>query len=214
MSLLSQAMTYYPYVFHPTTLVGVGTLLLIHHEWARQDADRETLRRRVAAFLGAGLLALVPTVTFFVVTGANPIESTQGNGWTMDALVASGLFIAAGVTWYLWNRFEWGELVPGMMVALAAVTVPYIGLSPVWNVSGHVLVSLMPALYLTLVDRKFWPLLLVPAVMVPNRLYLEAHTLSQVVGALVIGTVFTVAVYRWRVDAAARSERASVTVAE
>ena len=209
MSLLSDAMTYYPYVFHPITLLGVGTLLAIHYEWAQQGADRSALRRRVAGFLGAGVLALVPTVTFFVVTGANPIESTQGNSWVMDTLVASGVLIVAAVTWLVWRRFEWGDLVPGMMLTLAVVTVPYIGLSPVWNVSGHVILSLMPALYLTLIDRKFWPLLAIPAVMVPNRLYVDAHTLPQVIGALVIAGAITVGIYWWRAGGSLRpaSER-------
>ncbi|ESP88682.1 phosphatase PAP2 family protein [Candidatus Halobonum tyrrellensis] len=204
MSLLSDAMTYYPYVFHPITLVGAGSLLLLHYEWALQHADRAALKRRVAAFVGAGALALLPTVAFFVVTGANPVESTQGNSWVMDSLVASGLLIVASTTWLLWRRFEWGDLLPGMMVALAAVTVPYVGLSPVWNVSGHVTLSLLPALYLTLVDRKFWPLLVVPVVMVPNRLYLDAHTPAQAVGAFLLTGAVTVAVYWWQVGGTLR----------
>lgn len=79
MGLLSQAMTYCPYVFHPVTLVGGSVLLLIRYEWGRQRADRSALWRRVAAFLGAGLLALVPTVAYFVITGAAVIQSTKGN---------------------------------------------------------------------------------------------------------------------------------------
>jgi hypothetical protein len=62
MGLFSQAMWYFPYVVHPITVLGVGIILLIHREWARQDASEAALKRRVGAFLGAGLLALVPTV--------------------------------------------------------------------------------------------------------------------------------------------------------
>ena len=197
MSPIDQAMTYYPYVFHPITVLGVGILLLVHHEWARQGLDRAALWRRVGSFLGAGLLGLVPTVAYFLASGANPIQATQGNGWTMDALVASGLFIAATITWFVWRRFDWGQLVPGMMVVILASTVPYAALSPVWNVSGHVIISLVPALYLTLVDRKFWPLLLVPVVMVPNRVYLDAHTWAQSVGAFLVAAAITLGLY-WR----------------
>ena len=144
MGLIYQVMQYYPYVFHPITVLGIGLLVLIHHEWVRQNADRSALWSRIKGFLGSGLLSLIPTVAFFLITGQNPVEATQGNSWQMDALVASGLFIAASITWYLWQRFDWGSIVPGAMETLVAVTIPYIALSPVWNVSGHVIISLMP----------------------------------------------------------------------
>ncbi|NHN47942.1 phosphatase PAP2 family protein [Halostella sp. JP-L12] len=207
MSLLSQAMTYYPYVFHPITVVGGSVLLLIRYEWARRSDDRSSLRRRVVAFLGAGLLALVPTVTYFAVTGAAVIRSTMGNAWVMDALVASGLFIAAAATWGAWRRFDWGELVPGLMTVVAVVAVPYVALSPFWNVSGHVLIALAPTLFLTLVDRSYWPLLVVPVVMVPNRIYLDAHTWAQSIGGFVLAATVTAGIYRLRTGGSPGSDR-------
>lgn len=119
---------------------------------------------------------------------------TRGNAWQVDALVASGLLVAAGVSWWLWRRYEWGSLVPDAMVALAAVTLPYIALSPFWNVSGHVIMALMPALFLTLVDRRFWPLLAVPVSMVPNRVFLSAHTWAQSIGGFLIAAAVVVGV--------------------
>lgn len=210
MRLLTRAMTYYPYVFHPITMIGGGTLLLIRHEWARQDAARSALWRRVGVIFGAGLLALVPTVGYFAVTGASVVESTMGNSWVMDALVGVGFAIAGGTTWYLWRRFAWGELVPGAMVVLLAVTVPYVALSPFWNVSGHVISALLPALYLTLVDRTYWPLLSVPAVMVPNRVFLEAHTWPQVIGGALIAAAVTTGFY-WRQNDASLRPHPEVT---
>ena len=195
MSVLETAMRYYPYVFHPVTVLGVGILLLVHHEWARQDVDRSALWRRVGGFLGAGVLSLAPTAAYVLATGKRPLAVTHGNKWQVDALVASGIFVAAGVTWWLWHRYDWGDLVPGAMQALVLVTVPYAALSPFWNVSGHVVVSLMPTLYLTLVDRKFWPTLAIPTVMVYNRVYLNEHTLAQSVGALVLTVVLVVGLY-------------------
>jgi membrane-associated phospholipid phosphatase len=212
MSALSQAMEYYPYVFHPITVLGAGILLLVHYEWARQDADRSALWRHVGGFLGAGALALVPTVAYFLVTGADPVQSTIGNSWAMDALVASGLFIAAAATWYLWRRFEWGDLVPGAMVTLAVVTVPYAVLSPLWNVSGHVIVSLMPTLYLALVDRKFWPLLVVPVVMVWNRIYLGAHTPAQAVAGFLVAGGITLGLYWVQTGGSLRPRPESTTL--
>ncbi|WP_433633147.1 phosphoesterase [Halomicrococcus sp. NG-SE-24] len=196
MSLLMRAMTYYPYVFHPAVLVGGGFVLTIHYEWSRQNVGRSMLWRRVGAFLLAGVLSLAPTAAYSLVTGTPPAKLTQGNAWQVDALVASGLFVAVGVTWYLWRRFGWGELVPRAAEILAAVTVPYALLSPFWNVSGHVLLSVMPTLYLALVDRKFWPLLVVPVVMVPNRVLVDAHTWAQAIGAFLLATVIVVTLHR------------------
>jgi membrane-associated phospholipid phosphatase len=195
MGPFSRAMELYPYAVHPITVLGVGILALVHHEWARQGADAATLWRRVAGFLAAGLLSLAPTAAYFLVTGEGVVEATQGNAFVMDALVGSGLLVAAGLTWGLWRRFEWGSLVPGAMEAVAAVAVPYVALSAVWNVSGHVIVALVATLYLTLVDRKFWPTLVAPAVMVPNRIYLGAHTWAQTVGGVVVAGVVVGGIY-------------------
>lgn len=203
-------MTYYPYVFHPITVIGGCVLLLVHHEWARQGAERSALWRRVGAFLAAGLLALVPTAAYFAVAGAGVVQSTMGNSWVMDALVASGFVIAGVTTWYLWRRSDWGEFVPGAMVVLLAVTVPYAALSPFWNISGHVISSLMPVLYLTLVARKFWPLLAIPLVMVPNRIVLDAHTWSQSIGGFLVAAVITVGLY-WRQNDASLRPHPDVT---
>ena len=197
MSAFARAMELYPYVFHPTTVLGAGVLLLIYHEWDRQGLDRAALWPRVGSFLGAGVLALVPTVAYFLVTGADPVQSTKGAGWTMDALVAGGLVVAAAGTWVVWRRNDWGPLVPGLMVVVLVATAPYAALSPFWDVSGHVLIALVPTLYLTLVDRTFWPLLAVPVVMVPNRVYLGAHTLPQAVAGFLLGAAVTLGLY-WR----------------
>lgn len=211
MGPFSTVMAYYPYVFHPITVLGVGFLVLIYYEWDRQGGDRAALYRRAGAFLGAGLLALVPSAVYFLGPGESVVEATQGNAWQVDALVASGLLIAAGITWYVWRRYELGHLVAGAMVALTGVTVPYAVLSPFWNVSGHVIISLMPTLYLALVDRRFWPLLVVPAIMVPNRIVLDAHTWPQALWAIPFTALVVTVVYWETVDGAARRAREAAT---
>jgi hypothetical protein len=138
------------------------------------------------ALLLVGTLSLLPTFAYMRLTGQGPVETMQGNAWQVDFLVGGGMALVAAVLWLLWRRGDWGTVVPGAMEALVAVTVPYVALSPFWNVSGHVIFSVMSTLYLVLVDRRFWPLLLVPAVMVPNRVYLDAHTWAQAIGALLM----------------------------
>lgn len=195
---VQQVMAYYPYVFHPGVVVGGGLLLLIFLEWRRQGG-RGVPWRRLGTVAGAGLLSLVPTAAYMLVTGQGPFETMQGNVWEVDALVGSGMLVVAAVVWTVWRRRSWGPLVPVAMEALALVTLPYVLLSPVWNVSGHVVFALMPTLYLTLLARRFAPLLAIPIVMVPNRLYLETHTVDQVVGAFLMTTVLVGWVYyrRW-----------------
>lgn len=201
MGPLRTAMEVFPYVFHPITVVGVGIIVLIYLEWDGQDADRSMLWRRVGGFLGAGVLSLSPTAAYSLYAGSGLFELTKGNAWQVDALVASGLIIAAGVSWWLWHRYGWGSLIPDAMEVLVAVTVPYILLSPFWNVSGHVILALMPALFLTLVDRRFWPALAIPLVMVPNRVYLDAHTWAQSVGGLLIAVTVVLMVRQFQVEA-------------
>ena len=211
MSSLSTAMEYYPYVFHPAVMIGLGALLIIHYEWTRQGTDRSSLWRRIGGFLSGGVLSLLPTAAYMLVTGQGPMETMSGNAWQVDALVAGGIAIAASVTWFLWWRYDWGSLVPTFMQALITVTVPYIALSPVWNFSGHVAMALMPMLFLVLVDRKFWPLLAIPLVMVPNRIYVDAHTWAQAIGAFVITGALVVGVYYLRNDGSLRPISAEST---
>jgi membrane-associated phospholipid phosphatase len=199
-------MRLYPYVFHPSLMVGAGALVLIYYEWARREADRSALGHRLGAFLGAGILSLLPTLVYAAATGQSLGEVTKGNVWQVDALVAGGVFFTAGVSWYLWHRYDWGSLVPGYFEALVAATVPYIALSPFWNFSGHVTMALMPTLYLTLVDRKFWPTLAVPVVMIPNRVYLGAHDWSESVVAFLVVSAVVVAVFWYQTSGEFRVE--------
>ena len=198
-------MKYFPFVFHPVILVGGGLLLLIHTEWRRQDAGRDHLRKRLGVFAIVGILSVLPAAAYMLVTGQGPMETMQGNVWQVDAIVASGLAVVAGAMWVVWTRYEWGHIVPRSAVALAAVTVPYLGLSPFWNVSGHVILAVVSTLSLVLVKRRFWPLLVVPAVMVVNRPYVDAHTWGQSIGALLIATAIVVAVFRLWPDVAETS---------
>ena len=211
MNVVYQAAAYYPYVFHPITLVCLGMVLLIYHEWARHGADRAALYRRLGVFVAAGVLSLVPSGAYILVTGQGPVAVTQGNSWQVDALVASGLFVVAGTLWAAWRRYDWGALVPGGAAALALVTVPYIGLSPVWNVSGHVILSLWGPLYLTLVNRKFWPLMVVPVLMVPDRVIVNAHTWQQSIGAFLLAGALVTGLYYAQTGGSFKQEMGTAT---
>lgn len=208
MSLVSQLMSIYPYLFTPSVVIGLGFLLLIREEWSRRRADRSTLWTRVGTFLVAGACSLLPTAAFALATGQGPARIMQGNGWQVDSLIASGIAITAVVLWVAWRRHEWGTIVPRGVQTLVLVTIPYIALSPVWNVSGHVIFSVMPTLYLTLVARKYWPLLVIPVVMVPNRVYVDAHTLPQAIGGFLLAVTLVVGFYWYRTGSLQDAPRA------
>ncbi|ELZ24883.1 hypothetical protein C475_11620 [Halosimplex carlsbadense 2-9-1] len=209
MSVLERAIGLYGYVFHPITVLGVGSLLLIHREWRDEGADRAALGRRVGAFLGAGALALVPTAAFFVLFRGGLARAVGGSSWRLDEVVATGVLIAAGVTWFVWRRYEWGPVVPGAMVTFATVTVPYALLAPVWDISGHVIYALAPTLYLALVDRRYAPLLVVPVLMVPTRVWVEAHTWAQSVAGFAVAAAITIGLYRVRTRSSDRQATGS-----
>ncbi|WP_415382219.1 phosphoesterase [Halosimplex sp. TS25] len=204
---LQRANELYPYVFHPSSVLALGILLLIHYEWREQSADRSALWPRVGAFIGAGVLGFVPTAAFFFVGRSGLSSALGGSSWQLDEMVASGVLIAAGTTWYLWKRYDWGAVVPDAMVTLAAVTVPYALLSPFWDISGHVIFALAPTLYLALLDRRYLPLLAIPVLMVPNRVAVNAHTLAQSVAGFVVAAVITAGLYYLRTRP--RAERSS-----
>jgi uncharacterized membrane protein len=65
-----------------------------------------------------------------------------------------------------------------------------------WNISGHVLFTLVPTLYLSLVDRRYLPLLVIPLVMIPNRPMVSRHTLEQSFGSVALGVVCLVVVVK------------------
>ncbi|MFC7196050.1 phosphatase PAP2 family protein [Halosimplex aquaticum] len=100
-----------------------------------------------------------------------------------------------------------GEIIPDAMVTLAVVIAPYALLSPFWDISGHVLIALAPLLYLSLLDRRYVPLLAIPVLMVPNRVAVNAHTWAQSIAGFVVAAVITVGLYYLR--ARSRADRSS-----
>lgn len=193
--LLTVFMKYYAIVFHPLAFLFAVSLLIIRYEGNRQDVDWPSLWTRVLTFVGITTLALIPDVIYvlFFTPGTNMI--LLGNSWQIDFLTGLSLFIAASIAYYTWHINRWGPVFEGAVVILAVVAVPHVLISPFWNFSGHVAFSMMPALYVTLVDRKFWPLLIVPTLMVANRPLLGAHTWSQSVAAYIVAGVLTYATY-------------------
>jgi hypothetical protein len=128
--------------------------------------------------------------------------------WGPDAVGSAGLAVGVLVIWLGWRLGDWGPLVPEFCLLLVAVTVPHLVVTPLWDVSTHVLYAAVPAGYATLVDRRFAPLAVVALGMVFARPLAGAHTWPQAVGGLVLAAAFlAAAAVRREPTATARGER-------
>lgn len=193
--LLMEFMKYYAIVFHPLVFLFVVSLVMIRYEWNRQDVGWPLLWTRMLAFVGITALALIPDVIYILFFTPNTNMILLGNSWEVDLLTGLSLFIAASLAYYTWHINQWGPVLERAVVILAVVAVPHVLISPFWNFSGHVAFSMMPAFYVTLVDKKFWPLLIIPTIMVANRPLVGAHTWTQSITAYIVAGVLTYAIY-------------------
>lgn len=207
MDWVLEFMRVYRYVFHPLAFLFATWLLLVYYEWNGESDDLRNLAVRVGAVVAIGLAALIPTGVYLLVTDQAARAAVAGNDWPVDLATASGLVIAGGLAWVVWSATGWGSATKGAAVAIVVTAVPYAPLSVVWNVSGHVAFSTVPALYLASLDRKFAPLLVVPLLMVPNRPLLGMHTWPQAIGGLLLGVAGVLLARRlgWNVRRAAET---------
>ena len=187
MGLLERAMDVYRYLFHPLVVIAVTVLVVAACEWRRDGGSWRALAARFGAVGVATALALVPVGGLVLLAGRRAVG--DANVWYVDLSTAAGLCLASAVAWAIWSRRDWGRAVPGALAALVVTAVPFAALSLAWNVSGHVAFTAVPTLYLALLDRRFWPTLSIPVVMVANRPIVGAHTWPQSVGGLALGVL-------------------------
>jgi membrane-associated phospholipid phosphatase len=165
-------MDVYAEVFSPEFFMLAVGLLLLGHEWRASGRDWQHLGARLGVFFGCWLVAMAIYKSFPMAI-ADPLE------WHEDVFAAAGMVIGLGLIAVVWQRASWGRILPGIFSLVVVQTVPYVLVSPFWNVSGHVAFTALPAFYATLVDRRYAVLLLVPLVMIANRSIVDAHTWLQ-----------------------------------
>lgn len=188
--MLSDLARTYSAVFAPEFFVLLCSLLLLGHEWRRsRDASLAGLGARV------GTLALAWGVAFAIYEGA-PLLVGPLPEWGPDAAGSAGLAAGFLLLWAVWRAADWGPLFPPFATLLLAVTVPHLLVTPVWDVSSHVLYAAVPAGYLALVARRYAVLLVVPAGMVLARPLAGAHTWPQSVGGALLALAFLAAAAR------------------
>lgn len=171
----------YSAVFAPELFVLLCGLTAVCYEWWRST-------RRSWAGIAAriAVLGLGWAVAFAVYQGA-PRLLAAAPAWTTDATGSVGLGVGLSVVWGWWRRADWGAIVPDYALVLVAVTVPHFLITPLWDVSSHVLYAVVPAGFLALVDRRAAPLVLVALGMVVARPLAGAHTWGESLGGLALG---------------------------
>jgi membrane-associated phospholipid phosphatase len=182
-------MDVYAAVFSPEYFMLMVGLLFLVHEWRASGRDWGNLGARLGVFFGCWLVAMAIYQSFPIVI-ADPLE------WHEDVFAAAGMLLGLGLIAAVWQRASWGRILPGIFPLVVVQAVPYVLLSPFWNVSGHVAFTALPAVYATLVDRRYAVLLLVPLVMIANRPIVNAHTWLQSVAGFALAVLALVVATR------------------
>lgn len=175
--------------FAPELFVLVTTLLLMVYETGvRNDGwDARGLGARLGTVLVAWALA------FAVYQGGPALVSGPVPGGE-DFFASVGLIVGFAAIWTAWRRWAFGPLVPTYCLLLVATSAVHVVVVPVWDISSHVVYAAVPVGYLTTVDRRFAPLAAIPLALVWSRLVLDAHTIGQSVGGVVLAVALVAGV--------------------
>ncbi len=189
--MLDAAAHAYSEAFAPELFLFLCGLLVVWYEWRRRpERSPAGLAARVGV-LGAGW-----GVAFAVYEGLPRIAGSIPGGTDVTGSVGLGVGLLA--IWGVWRVREWGDLVPAFAAVLVAATVPHLLITPVWNLSSHVLYAATPVGFLLWVDERFAPLAVVPVGMVFSRPLAGAHTWAQSVAGFLLAAAVLLAFYRRR----------------
>jgi hypothetical protein len=189
--MLTDLAQMYSEVFAPEFFVLICSLLVISYEWRADTAHS-------LAGLGVrvGVLGLGWVVAFAIYQGV-PRMVGELPKWGMDFTGSAGLGVGILLIWFVWRRRDWGDLVPAFSLLLVAVTVPHLLITPIWDISSHVIYAVVPAGYLLVVDARFAPVAVVAVGMVAARPLAGAHTWLQSIAGLLLSVVVLVGLVRF-----------------
>ncbi|WP_336134718.1 hypothetical protein [Natronomonas amylolytica] len=189
--MLTDVARTYSEVFAPEFFVLLCSLLVISYEWRAESG-------RSLAGLGGrvGVLGFGWVVAFAIYQGV-PRMVGELPEWGPDFTGSAGLGVGILLIWFVWRRREWGDHVPAFSLLLVAVTVPHLLITPVWDVSSHVIYAVVPAGYLLVVNARFAPVAVVAVGMVVARPLAGAHTWLQSIAGLLLSVVVLVGLVRF-----------------
>lgn len=171
----------YSTVFDPALFVLLCGLLLFGHEW-RHGRGRSTrdLGVRLAVLSAGWLLGVAVYKGVPLLVGPVP-------KWIADTLGTMGLVVGFGLIGAVWHLRDWGGPMPAFVALLLAISVPHVLITPFWDISSHVLYTVVPAGALVGLDRRYLLLAIVPVGMVFARPLAGVHTWPQVVAGFALG---------------------------
>lgn len=169
-------------VFAPELFVLLTTVLLTGYELQRREWSWTGLTGRGVVIVVSYMLA------FAVYQGVPSVISVQVPGGD-DFFASTGLITGFAVIWFAWVRRSWGELIPMYSAVIVATSVVHLVVVPLWDVSSHVVYAAVSAGFLTVADRRFAVVLLVPLGLVWSRVAVEAHSMMESVGGVVFAAV-------------------------
>lgn len=170
--------------FSPEYFVLACTLVLLGTELR---PDHRTRRRTLLARLG---VVGVAWGCAFAIYRSTPLFFEQVPTWGTDLIGGLGLAFGFLLIRSAWRARGWGPLVPEFSVLLLSITLVHSVVTPFWDISSHVLYTTVSAGYLSVVERRFGPLLIVPVGMVASRPLVGAHTWLQSVTGFVVAALF------------------------
>ena len=182
-------MEIYDDAFSPLYYMLLCALLVVYYDSKKTGKTKEAILVTIVAYL-IGISTY--SIWFFVKKPSTP-------QWIEDLLAVSGLSLAMIIGYYAVRRKIYDGLVKLGLLILVALTIPYAVISVFWNISGHVAYTTAPTLFLARIDRKFYPLVAVPLLMVVNRPIVGAHSWSESVAGFVLAaavTIFVTSKYR------------------
>lgn len=185
---LYQFMDIYDDVFNPIYFMMLCALVVIYYDSKKTGK----LLQAVAVTIGAYLIAYATySIWYFIQPAPQYIE---------DFLAVSGLFLAIMIAMLGMIKGIYDGIVMKAIYFLIALSIPYLVISFFWNISGHVAYTTAPVMFLIYLDRRWWPLMTIPLIMIVNRPIVQAHTPEQSVAGFVLAVVVFLGfyLYRWR----------------
>jgi len=181
-----ELMEIYATVFNPIYYMLFCALIVVYHD-AKKTGQ---LMKGVVVTLTAYMIAYATYSTWYFLPPAPQ--------WVEDFLAVSGLMLGVLIAVLALRKKIFDGIIREAIYIIVALSIPYMAISPFWNISGHVAYTTAPTLYLISLDRRFTLLIVIPLIMVVNRPVVGAHTVAQsIAGFLLAAIIVLIGTYRY-----------------